>query len=197
MQGSRSFATLVALAWSQPRGAMKAAIVVLLLCSATSAVCQSTAPGPFDFKDLPPARTSAWGLLGKVPPSAPALTLIPRTVLPLRSLALPRPTPERRWDDAQIDPKIITHPSLSKLGTQPSGALVGAHNQTYRLAVAADRIVQPEGTTNSNPVARFVHSGNSYPVAQVQAGRGPDGRTGCFSIFCKMIRWLFIWPTAR
>jgi hypothetical protein len=45
---------------------------------------------------------------------------------------LPNAVAARRWDPAQIDPKMIVHPPQSSIGVQPPGTLV-AQNEYHHL----------------------------------------------------------------
>jgi hypothetical protein len=51
---------------------------------------------------------------------------------PLRRFVVPKAGTATRWDDAQIDPKIIVHPPQSKLGVQQPGINI-ASNQFPNL----------------------------------------------------------------
>jgi hypothetical protein len=149
-RSSRAAAVLVPLLrWRflRRRRAMKNAILVLLLWGATSAVCQSAAPSPFELRLTPPVSTQPWVWLHK-PPSSGQIALSGQITLlvPRSTFVLPKLTPERRWDGAQIDPKIIVHPSPSKLGALPPGALV-ARNEFSGLRLL------PIGSPSPRPKA--------------------------------------------
>jgi hypothetical protein len=47
-----------------------------------------------------------------------------RPSTPSRLFAVPRASVYPRWNDAQIDPKIIVHPPQSMLGVQPPGTTI-------------------------------------------------------------------------
>jgi hypothetical protein len=104
---------------------MRLAILGLLLCSGTTALCQSTAPSPAtpdtlgltplviapparDFSKLPPG----WHFSGAVPP---------RILLQPKMLKLPKPDTDRPLVGAEIDPRIIVHPPQSSIGVNPPG----------------------------------------------------------------------------
>lgn len=93
---------------------MKIAIYVLFLCVSGSAVCQSAAPAPLSPLESHPSSEKAKAF-----------------VLP-RMGVMPRMTAPRHWDDAGIDPKIIAHPSQSRLGVQTPGTQI-AHNEYSNL----------------------------------------------------------------
>jgi len=106
---------------------MKVAIFLPILLNTAPAFCQSipaapvapVAPSPYQLWQNPPSLTSPFGGL---PLRGKAFTLTPRSLNVLPRAAAPR------WGDAQIraqiDPRIIAHPSKSALGDQPQGALV-------------------------------------------------------------------------
>ena len=58
-------------------------------------------------------------------------------VLPRISVT-PRMIAPRRWDDARIDPKIIAHPSQSRLGVQPPGTKVAQNEYPNLLMLLID-----------------------------------------------------------
>ena len=104
---------------------MRFAILGLLLCAGTTALCQSTAPSPAtsdslwqnplvvtpqarDFSKLPPG----WHFSGDVPP---------RILLEPKMLKLPKPETESPLVGAEIDPKIVVHPPQSSIGVNPPG----------------------------------------------------------------------------
>jgi hypothetical protein len=102
---------------------MRCAILGLLLCAGTTALCQSTAPSPAtplwqappvvtpptrDFSKLPPG----WHFSGAVPP---------QILLQPKMLKLPKPETNRPLVGAEIDPKIIVHPPQSSIGVNPPG----------------------------------------------------------------------------
>ena len=104
---------------------MRFAILGLLFCAETTALCQLTAPAPAtpdtlgqtplvvapptrDFSKLPPG----WHFSGTVPP---------RILLQPKLLKLPKPETERPLVGAEIDPKIVVHPPQSSIGVNPPG----------------------------------------------------------------------------
>jgi hypothetical protein len=109
---------------------MKSATIVLLLCVATPAICQSAAPAPshpLQLLQTPPATAKPWMDFSKLPSLKPF-----SLSTPLRQFIVPKPGAETRWNDAQIDPRIIVHPPQSKLGVQPPGTNI-ATNQFPNL----------------------------------------------------------------
>ncbi len=55
-----------------------------------------------------------------------------KLAIPLRLFIVPKSGAETRWNDAEIDPKIIVRPPQSKLGVQPQGTNI-ATNQFPNL----------------------------------------------------------------
>ncbi len=97
---------------------MRCAILGVLFCAATSAVCQSVAPAPLGRLELgqaPPPITQPSMSFGKLGSSEV------KTFVPPRIVDSPRMNAARHWDDARIDPEIIAHPSPSRLGLQTAG----------------------------------------------------------------------------
>lgn len=109
---------------------MKYATLVLLLCTTAPAVCQSATPpppGPPQLWQTPPAPAKPWMDFSKLPSLQPF-----KLSSPLRQFIVPKAAAEIRWNDAQLDPKIIVHPPQSRLGLQPSGTDI-ATNQFPNL----------------------------------------------------------------
>jgi hypothetical protein len=101
---------------------MKTTSIVLLLCVATPAICQSATPtpsNPLQLFQTPPASAKPWMDFVK-PLSLPAFSIS----TPLRQFIVPKTGAAPRWNDAQIDPKIIVRPPQSKLGVQPLGTII-------------------------------------------------------------------------
>jgi hypothetical protein len=106
---------------------MRPVILALCFCAGTTAFCQSTVPAPMtpespwqtplmitpsparDFSKLPPG----WHITDVKPLPAPRMLFQP-----------PHPLTTRRLGDAEIDPKIIVHPSATSIGVLPPGTQV-------------------------------------------------------------------------
>ena len=101
---------------------MKSASILLLLCATATALCQSAAPPPPDPPSLwktPQAPVKPWMDFSKLP-SIGTLQSLPTR----RLFVVPEASDYLPAIDAQIDPKILVHPPLSKLGTLPSGTII-------------------------------------------------------------------------
>ena len=109
---------------------MKNAILTFFLCAATSAVCQSTSPTPLGSLESGQAPPTDFGKL-------PSTRQVWNFKLP-QIVVRPEMTKDRRWDDARIDPKIITHPSQSRLGVQPPGIQVAQNEYPNLLLLPID-----------------------------------------------------------
>jgi len=103
---------------------MKSASIVLLLCVATPALCQSAAPAPSNPLQLfqtPSAPAKPWMDFSNLPPLQQF-----KLSDPLRPFIVPKVGITPSLNDAQIDPKIIVHPPQSKLGVQPQGTIIAS-----------------------------------------------------------------------
>jgi len=109
---------------------MKTASIVLLLCMASSAVCQTVEPAPSNPLQLfqtPSAPAKPWMDFSNLPPLQPykLSALLQRFIIPKSGIT-------RSSNEAQIDPKIIVHPPQSRLGIQQRGINI-ATNQFPNL----------------------------------------------------------------
>ncbi len=115
---------------------MKTAILALFLCAATSAVCQSAALAPLsplESGKSPHTSTQLWTNFGQLSLGEKAkIFVLPRTGVK------PGMTAPRHWDDAGIDPKIIAHPSQSRLGVQTPGTQVARNEYPNLLMLPID-----------------------------------------------------------
>jgi hypothetical protein len=111
--------------------AMRLATFALFLSAGPVALGQSAAPAPANPEQhwLTPPALADPGLAdpGLAEPGRDFTKLPPQwhfdSALPLTTMVLPAPAPHR-WDDAQIDPKIVVRPPQSSLGEQVPGTLV-------------------------------------------------------------------------
>jgi hypothetical protein len=140
---------------------MRFAILGLLFCAGTTALCQSTAPSPAtpdtlgqtpllvapparDFSKLPPG----WHFSGAVPP---------RILLQPKMLKLPKPETNRSLVGAEIDPNIVVHPPQSSIGANPPGTPM-AQNEFPHLQM---RPILNEGHGFSRAVQSYSYEGFS------------------------------------
>ena len=111
---------------------MRLAVFVLFLGTAPAALCQSSAPVPFEIgrpdqnwfsavqstKDLSKSFSNA---------RAQQLTLLQAFTMPIK--------PAARWsEDARVDPKMVVHPPPASIGLQPPGTVV-AQNEFPNLRI--------------------------------------------------------------
>jgi hypothetical protein len=52
---------------------------------------------------------------------------------PLRQFIVPKAAAEIRWNDAQLDPKIIVHPPQSRLGPDPASHAIPAQWPSFKI----------------------------------------------------------------
>lgn len=108
---------------------MKNAMLALLFCVATPAICQSVVTTPSN--PLEPGQT-----LSTAPKADMDFSKLRSAVMQkaasMRYFTVPKAGAARLWNNAEVDPKIIVHPSQSKLGIQPSGTVI-AQNEFPNL----------------------------------------------------------------
>jgi hypothetical protein len=106
---------------------MRLAGLTLFLSAGTWAFCQSPAPAPANpeqnWLTLPELAKPGLAQPGRDFTRLPPQLHFDFTA-PMKAMTVPAPDPLRRWNDAQIDPKIVVHPPQSSLGKQAPGALV-------------------------------------------------------------------------
>lgn len=123
LRNPSGFATLSAVGASQHWGcAMRIAILAFVLCSGLVGLCQSAVPAP-SSPELhwlaPPGMELPGPGLNKPPQDWHFPNTFPRNIV-----IHPGPMDLMRSRDAQIDPKIVVHPSQSSLGQQPPTTLM-------------------------------------------------------------------------
>ena len=102
---------------------MRIFILALFLFAGSTAFGQSGRFGPLSLNppgSLPSPWTAQGRDFGKLPPDWPT------TMNTLNQTVIEPPPPTRRvpLGDAQIDPKIILHPSQLRIGVQPPGTQI-------------------------------------------------------------------------
>jgi hypothetical protein len=98
------------------------AILGLVLCSVTPAVCQyAPSPlGPVELGQIPRTLEQHFTDFSKLQWNEPLTAL----KLPQRVIVPRFEAPRRLPDNAQIDPKIIARPPQVSVGVQPAGKMV-------------------------------------------------------------------------